>query len=220
MNQVMRQRGRAPDNPAMPDQPDLQVISGRLERGEIDSAQYLEQLMRFVAGQIGCARAGLRLIVETPEGSALRCVAMFDARVDRMVGAPDIVHLKGGHYLEHLHRDGSVTMGQAPTDPVMAGALREYLRAAGVAALMDMSFSVNGVLFGTFSCEQLDAHPAWTQRQLQALRKIASRASLTLMHVVNASVDTGPGALWEPSTPNRLATMPMPIDSPPGFKPE
>ena len=72
-----------------------------------------------------------------------------------------------------------------------------------------------GVTFGTFSCEQLETPIDWTQRQLQALRKIASRASLTLMHVVNASVDTTPGALWETSTPNRLATMPMPLDPPP-----
>jgi hypothetical protein len=31
------------------------------------------------------------------------------------------------------------------------------------------------------------------------------------MQVVNASVDTAPGALWESSTPNRLVTMPMPL---------
>jgi len=203
----------------MLDQPDLQVISGRLERGEIDSAQYLEQLMRFVAGQIGCTRAGLRVFVETTEGRALRCVAMFDASLDRMVSAPDIVHPDDGLYLESLRRDGNVTVGQVPADPAVAGALHEYLSAVGVAALMDMSFSVNGVLFGTFSCEQLGNATDWTQRQLQVLRKIASRASLTLMHVVNASVDTAPGALWESSTPNRLATMPMPLDLPPGLKP-
>ena len=204
----------------MLDQPDLQVISGRLERGEIDSAQYLEQLMRFVAGQIGCTRAGLRLFVETTEGRALRCVAMFDTGLDRMVSAADILHPASSLYLERLQRDGNVSAGQALTDPVSAGELRGYLIGAGVVSLMDMSFSVNGVLFGTFSCEQLGAPVDWTQRQLQALRKIASRASLTLMHVVNASVDTAPGALWESSTPNRLATMPMPIDLPPGLKPE
>ncbi|MEP7103047.1 MAG: GAF domain-containing protein [Burkholderiales bacterium] len=199
----------------MTDQPDLQMISGRLERGEIDSAQYLEQLMRFVAGQIGCSRAGLRLFVETAEGRVLRCVAMYDATRDRMVGAADIRHGEASAYLERLQHDGSVSAGQALADPVSAGALREYLQACGVVSLMDMSFSVNGVLFGTFSCEQLGAPIDWTQRQLQALRKIASRASLTLMHVVNASVDTAPGALWESSTPNRLATMPMPLETPP-----
>lgn len=199
----------------MLDQPDLQVISGRLERGEIDSARYLEQLMRFVAAQIGCTRAGLRLFVDTADRRALRCVAMFDAGLDRMVSAPDILHQEDGLYLERLRRDGSVTIGQTLTDPVIAAALREYLAAAGVGSLMDMSFSVNGVLFGAFSCEQLGTPADWTQRQLQALRKIASRASLTLMHVVNASVDTTPGALWESSTPNRLATMPMPLNLPP-----
>lgn len=200
----------------MPKPPDLQVISGRLERGEIDSARYLEQLMRFVADAIGCTRAGLRVFVDTDDRRALRCVAMFDGRLDRMVGASDIVHPNDGLYLERLRRDGSVTIGHATADPVATGALGEYLAATDVVSLMDMSFSVNGVLFGTFSCEELGTPVDWTQRQLQALRKIASRASLTLMHVVNASVDTAPGALWESSTPNRLATMPMPL----GLAPE
>ncbi len=204
----------------MPDKPDMQVISGHLERGEIDSAQYLEQLMRFVAAEIGCTRAGLRVFVDTDDRRALRCVAMFDASLDRMVGAADIVHPNEGHYLECLRRDGSVTVGQAGADPVSARALSEYLGAAGVVSLLDMSFSVNGVLFGTFSCEQLGTPVDWTQRQLQTLRKIASRASLTLMHIVNASIDTAPGALWESSTPNRLATMPMPLDLPSDLKPE
>ena len=198
----------------MPDHADLQVISGRLERGEIDSAQYLEQLMRFVAAKIGCSRAGLRLFVDMPEGRTLRCVAMFDASLDRMVGTPDILHPYAGLYLERLRSDGNVIAGQAITDPVTAGSLRDYLAAGGIASVMDMSFSVNGVLFGTFSCEQLGEQVDWSPRQQQALRRIASRASLTLMHVVNASIDTAPGALWEPSTPNRLATMPMPLDLP------
>jgi hypothetical protein len=199
----------------MSDQADLQVISGRLERGEIDSAQYLEQLMRFVAAQIGCTRAGLRVFIDTPEGRALRCVAMFDASLDRMVNAVDILHANDGLYRERLQRDGHVNASHARQDPVTAGALREYIESSNIASLMDMSFSVNGVSFGTFSCEQLGTPIDWTQRQLQALRKIASRASLTLMHVVTASVDTTPGALWETSTPNRLATMPMPLDPPP-----
>ena len=200
----------------MPDQPaDLQIISGRLERGEIDSAQYLEQLMRFVAAQIGCTRAGLRLFIETPDGRALRSVAMYDAAQDRMVAPADIVHAGTDPYLERLQHEGYVTAPDAATDPVTAGALREYVLGNAIVSLMDMSFSVNGVLFGTFSCEQLDKRAEWTQRHLQSLRKIASRASLTLMHVVNASVDTTPGALWETSTPNRLATMPMPLDLPP-----
>jgi GAF domain-containing protein len=199
----------------MPALTDLQVISGRLERGEIDSAQYLGELMRFVVKRIGCSRAGLRLLIETGQGRTMRCIAMYDATVDRMVGAEDIVYGDGDTYFEQLLHDGSVTIMNPRRDPAAAGALGDYLGRNGVTAAMDMSFSVNGVLYGTFSCEQLDTPTEWTQRQLQVLRKIASRASLTLMHVINTSVDTAPGALWETSTPNRLATMPMPFDPKP-----
>lgn len=204
-----------PDNSRMSEPTDLQVISSRLERGEIDSAQYMEQLMRFIAGQIGCSRAGLRLFVDTAEGRPLRCVAMFDAGVGRLVSAPDILHAPGSRYLELLRRDGSFTVSRSSTAAEATGALDAYLAEAQIVSLMDMSFSVNGVLFGAFSCEQVGEPVEWGQRQLQTLRKIASRASLTLMHVVSASIDTQPGALWETSTPNRLATMPMPLDLPP-----
>ncbi|MDE2092581.1 MAG: hypothetical protein KGL99_13720 [Burkholderiales bacterium] len=197
-------------------QSELQVISGRLERGEIDSAQYLEQMLRYVAAQVGCARAGLRVFVDTAEGRALRCVAMYDAATDHMITAIDIQQAGGAAYHERLQRDGSVIA--ARNDAISAGPLRDYFDASKVVSLMDIGFSVNGVLFGTFSCEQLGEPGTWTQRQLQSLRRISARASLTLMHVVTASIDTTPGALWETSTPNRLATMPIPLEPEPPDK--
>jgi hypothetical protein len=129
-----------------------------------------------------------------------------------MVAAADIVHPEGAGYLAELQRNGNVCIADARADPPACVALRAYLEESNVVSLMDMSFSVNGSLYGTFSCEQTGTPVEWNQRQLQALRRIASRASLTLVHVVNATVDTNPGALWESSTPNRLATMPMPLD--------
>lgn len=199
--------------PDLPDQNELQIISGRLERGEIDGARFIEQLMRFVAGKIDCSRAGLRLFVDAEAGRTLRCFAMYDRRIDAMVEAADIVPERDSVYLERLQRDGSVSTTYALNDSLTAGALREYLAAAKVISLMDMGFSVNGQLFGVFSCEQMGEPVEWTQRQLQALRKISSRASLSLMHVVDAAVDTAPGALWESSTPHRLvSTMTLPLD--------
>jgi len=88
-----------------------------------------------------------------------------------------------------------------------------YLVPSDVYSMMDVGFSVNGMLFGTFSCEEVGATMAWTQRQLQLLRKTASRASLSLLHAVTSQVDTDPGALWETSSPNRLVTMPMSLDA-------
>jgi hypothetical protein len=200
----------------MPQQADLQVISGRLDRGEIDGSEYLAQLTRFVATQIGCSRAGVRVLIDTPAGRSLRCVAMYDATLGRMTGAADIRNADQGPYFERLLQEGCVTVMHAGSDRVTSGLLVDYLLPANVSSLMDMCFSVNGVLFGTFSCEQVGAPVDWSQRQLQSLRKIASRASLSLVHAVSAQVDTAPGALWEISTPNRLATMPMPLNLQPG----
>ena len=197
----------------MVEQSDLQLISGRLERGEIDGAQYLEQLTRFIAAMIGCSRAGVRLFIDMPEGRLLRTVALYDTSLDRMVSAPDIADLHTAPYCARLLHDGSVLVVDTQADPIAAGPLQQYAAAQDVGSLMDMSFSVNGVLFGTFTCEQIGATVDWSQRQLQSLRKIASRASLTLMYLVAGQVDTAPGALWETSTPNRLVTMPMPLDA-------
>lgn len=53
----------------------------------------------------------------------------------------------------------------------------------------------------------------WTQRQLQLLRQVGSRASLALLHAATANPETQPASLWEPSSPNRLLTMPSPLDA-------
>ncbi|HKX42032.1 MAG TPA: GAF domain-containing protein [Burkholderiaceae bacterium] len=193
----------------------LQEISGSLERGEIDGGRYLEQFTRLLATQIGCTRATVRVFIDTPDGRALRSIAMYDASQDRMVATEDLLRADSGPYFERLLHDGCVVASDAQADPIVAPFLANYLGPNGIRSVMDMCFAVNGELFGTFSCEQLNVPIEWTQRQVQMLRKLASRASLTLMHVVNVTVDTAPGALWETSTPNRLATMPIPLDPTP-----
>ena len=63
------------------------------------------------------------------------------------------------------------------------------------------------------SCEQAGAPLVWSQRQIQMLRADqGSRASLALLNAANSLTDTQPAALWEPSSPNRLLTMPAPLD--------
>ena len=184
----------------MSESEELQTISGRLERGEIDSGQFLEQFTRFVAARIGCSRAGVWIFIETSEGRALRCVALYDATLDRMVAATDMVNTDVGLYFESLLRDGNVIAPDARSHPATLGFMDEYLLPLDIHSLMDVCFSVNGTLFGAFSCEQVGAAMDWTPRQFQALRRIGARASLTLMHAITSTVDTAPGALWEPGS--------------------
>jgi GAF domain-containing protein len=190
----------------------LQLISGRLERGETTSGEFLEEIVRFVASQVGCSRAGVRLMTSTPQGRVLRCMAMYDTQRERMVATHDLLASDDAPYVKHLVREGFFCSNDAQRDANTTSFTQSYLEPANVASLLDAAFSVNGELFGTFSCEHLGRPVAWTQRQLQSLRTIAARASLTLVRAVSTTIDTAPGALWEGgASTSRLSTMPMPL---------
>lgn len=182
----------------------IQHICGQLDRGEIDNAQFLEAFTREVARLIGCSRAGVWVFVDTAEGRALRCAAMHDTLSGRMVSVTDMHNVEFGPYFETLMRDQCVLASDARTDPATVGFLDEYLLPLDVRSLMDLCFSVNGRLFGVFSCEQVGSTMVWSQRQLQTLRQVGSRASLALMHAASMSIDTAPGALFEPQAPQPL----------------
>lgn len=191
----------------------LQNLCGRLDRGEIDSALFLESFARELATHIGCSRAGVWVFVDTVEGRVLRCLTMYDAVRHRVVRASDMVNAEVGPYFEALLRDGCVVAADARTHPATVGFLLDYLLPLDVYSLMDVCYSVNGQVVGVFSCEQVGKPVNWSQRQVQTLRQIGARAALTLMHATQAAsqTDTAPGALWEFSGPNRL-TQPAPFD--------
>jgi len=198
----------------MPDLRAVQKICGLLDRGEIDRIEFLEQLTRGMAAEIGCTRAAVRLLVHSEMGPALHTMALYDAARGEMRRVPDMIDDSAGLYFHALLRDGTVVAPDVDALPAVAPFREGYLGPQRIRSLLDASFSVNGVLYGTFSCEQVDDTMPWTQQQVNLLRQISGRASLTLMHAINAQIDTAPGALWEPSTPNRLMTMPMPLDAP------
>jgi GAF domain-containing protein len=195
----------------MPDLTALQRICGLLDRGEIDRATFLGLLCRHVVQAIGCSRAAVRMMVQTREGTALHCIAMHDAAGEPAPNVPDMVSRDATPYFESLLRDGCVLASDALHDADTAPFVDSYIAPMNVRSLLDVSFSVNGALYGSFSCEQVGQTQAWTPQQLMLLRQIASRVSLTLMHAITSEIDTTPAALWQPSTPNRLATMPLPL---------
>jgi hypothetical protein len=195
----------------MPDPQLIQELCSRLDRGEIDRTRFLETFTREMAELIGCSRAGVWMFIDTAAGRSLRCMAMFDRVQDRMVDVTDIETLGAEPYFEALQRDGCVVAPDARNHPATRPFLEGYLLPLDIHSLLDVTFSVNGVVFGIFSCEQIGAPMKWTQRQLQWLRQIGSRASLTLLNAA-AAMDTQMDGMWEPSTPSRLRTIHAPLD--------
>ena len=196
----------------MPDPQDLHDICSRLDRGEIDRSQFFEAFTREMVELIGCSRAGIWMFIDTADGRALRCMAMYDRTRDLMVEATDMSTAFAQVYFDALLRDGWIVAPDARNDPTTQVFLESYLLPLDIHSILDVSFSVNGVMFGIFSCEQIGQPAKWTQRQLQWLRQIGSRASLTLLNAATAQAETDMDMLWEPSTPNRLRTLPAPLD--------
>jgi GAF domain-containing protein len=196
----------------MPDPQDIQDICSRLDRGEIDRTQFLEAFTREMAALIGCSRAGVWMFIDTVDGRALRCMAMYDQRRDHLVEATDMATAHAGVYFDALLSDGCIVAPDARSHPATSVFLDTYLVPLDIRSILDVSFSVNGVMFGIFSCEQVGEPVKWTQRQLQWLRQIGSRASLTLLNAATAHDDTTMDVLWEPSSPNRLRTMAAPLE--------
>jgi hypothetical protein len=190
----------------------LRQICGQLDRGEIDSRQFLELFTRGVAAEMGCSRTGVWVLVESDDGGrVLHNIALYDGVHDRMATATDMESNDVVAYFEALMRDGYVVAPDARTHHATVGFLEEYLLPLDIYSLMDVAVSANGNMFGAFSCEQVGRTMNWTPRQLQRLRQIGAIASLTLVRAVHWQVDTAHGDLWETSTPNRLLTMPMPL---------
>jgi GAF domain-containing protein len=189
----------------------IQDVCSQLDRGEIDHRQFLEAFAREMTALIDCSRAGVWMFANSPERRLLHCVALYDRQRDEMVSAPDKRRNEVAPYMDQLLREGAIVAPDARVHPATAGCLDQYLLPNDIHSMLEVGFSVNGVMCGTFSCEQTGGRQDWTQRQLQLLRHIGSRASLALMNAAAAQIDTAPGALWEPSSPNRL-TMPAPLE--------
>jgi GAF domain-containing protein len=179
----------------------LRQLVGELDRGEIEREAFLDGFVRHVAALIGCTRAGVWVFQDRAGERISHCIAMYDARPDALVAVTDMVGSEAGAYFDALLADGFVAAADARADPATRVFLDEYLLPLDVRSLLDVCFSVNGRLFGTFSCEQVGTTMDWTVAQLTLLRRIASTVSLALMRAASATVDTAPGALWDPPTP-------------------
>lgn len=169
-------------------------LCARFEREEIDRTAFLDDCTRLVSRGIGCSRVGIWVFVDTAEGRVLRCVSMYDRDADRLTRAPDETQDVDA-YFHALKQPGYVLAADARSHAATTGFFADRLEARGVQSLLAASFSVNGAVYGTFTCTEVGRRADWTPQQLAALRQVAARSSLTLFRRSRFTPTTGPGPL-------------------------
>ena len=174
---------------------EVQALCGQLDRRELTRPQFVEACSRLISASIGCSRAGIWLVDEVGDVSLLRCLGIYDASKDRMALAPSESSGRVGPYLQALRTTGHVLADDARFHPATAGLLADKHGENGVHSLMASAFSINGELFGAFTCTQIGAPRHWTSAQLAMLKRIGSRVSLALAGASATSLPTMPMAL-------------------------
>jgi GAF domain-containing protein len=157
---------------------------------EFQPAPFIEQAMRRANQQVGCSRTGLWVFDECKEGRSLHCLGMYDRTKDRMVRVSDEAGHAAQPYFDALVRQGHVVAHDARTHPATRAFFHEKLLGSGVRSLMASAFSLNGALFGAFTCTQVHAPVAWSPRQLAVLTKISSHATLALTHAGSDALES------------------------------
>jgi GAF domain-containing protein len=169
-------------------------LCAQLVDGAIDQSTFLERCTRLTNAIVGSSRTGIWMFVDTGAGRVLRCLAMYDSVADRMTSVPDEKR-EVQPYFDELEQSGFVMAHNAQVHPATMGLLARRLSASGVRSLLASAFSVNGHLFGAFTCTQVGELREWTPRQLATLRQIGGPASLALYKASRFTPDTGLGPL-------------------------
>ncbi|MEP6874897.1 MAG: GAF domain-containing protein [Burkholderiales bacterium] len=174
---------------------DIDTLCTLLHSGEIARQTFIDECARLTCAAVGCSRSGLWVFSEGPSGRVLRCLGMYDRASEQMVQVEDRLQEDSGAYFSALQEAGNVVAIDAKSHPATRGFYEDGLRPQGVVSLMSAAFSLNGELFGAFTCSQVSEPARWTARQLTILTRIGSRATLALASASPHQLDTFLGNL-------------------------
>jgi GAF domain-containing protein len=174
---------------------EIYALSTRLHSGNVERQAFVDECARLTCRAVGCSRAGLWAFSEASSGRSLRCLGMYDRKLDCMVQVADRLPEESVTYFAALAADGNVVAVDAENHPATRGFFDSGLRPHGVVSLMSVAFSLNGQLFGAFTCSQVGEPVKWTARQLSILTRIGSRATLSLASMSPNQLDTFFGSL-------------------------
>lgn len=176
-------------------QTEVQRLCADFDHREIKRPEFLERCTRLVASTIGCSRAGIWVFQGERDARILHCLTMYDATRDRMAEVPDEAGPPVAEYFLALEQTGHVMAADAQAHFATSGFFDRFLKTNNVKSLLAAAFSINGRLYGAFTCTQVGGEMEWSRQQLTALRAIGSRVSLALANAERAPTDTQPALL-------------------------
>ena len=174
---------------------EVQRLCADFDHHEIKRTEFLDRCTRLVAATIGCSRAGIWVFQGERPTLRLHCLAMYDATRDRMTQVPDEEGPPVAEYFLALEQTGHVIATDARLHFATAGFFDRFLETNHVKSLLAAAFSVNGRLYGAFTCTQVGTEREWSRPELASLRVIGSRVSLALANADRSPTDTQPALL-------------------------
>lgn len=179
---------------------EVQRLCADFDHREIKRSEFLDRCTRLVASTIGCSHAGVWVFRGEESERILHCLAMYDATRDRMTQVPDEEGPPVAEYFLALEQTGHVIATDVQQHFATSGFFERFLKTNDVESLLAAAFSINGKLYGAFTCTQVGSAMEWSRQQLTALRTIGSRVSLALANAERSPTDTQP-ALLSPLSP-------------------
>lgn len=149
-----------------------QLVSGRLS-----PAGFREAVTGHVLSHIACSEVSIWHFTGPAGQRRLVCVAA-NRRGEGLHGRPyaDLYENQFRDYFEELSRRRIVRSDDAWADPRLAG-FRDSLIERDVRSLLDVSFAVNGRVYGVICCEQMGQPRSWTPAEAHWLRQFATALS-------------------------------------------
>lgn len=169
---------------------EIDTLCTRLHSGELARQEFIDQCTRLSCQVVGCSRCGLWVFSRTSSGRVLRCLGMYDDESKRMVQGEDREQEDSSAYFVALKSVGHVIGLDAQNHPATRSFFDEHLKPLGVVSLMSVAFSLNGELFGAFTCSQVGKPAKWTARHLAILTRIGARSTLALASASPSQLNT------------------------------
>ncbi|RYF40044.1 MAG: GAF domain-containing protein [Cytophagaceae bacterium] len=158
----------------------LQALLGLLREGSIDGMEFYQRVARIGADAVRSSRAGVWLFRDEVNGCSITCMGMYDRVRGRTTNVPDVHSSQAGLFFDALTSTGHVVADEAVSHPATRLFFEQKITQLNVRSLAATAFSVNGKVYGAFTCTQIDTPRHWTQKEIILLKRLGANASLVL----------------------------------------